>query len=271
MFKIQLTTLLLLAMTLASGCNGSSKNSPKSSSSSPVLIGEYFAANDSYAKLSEALEVTQLSALVYEEGNIIVFAPNNEAFAKIDPLTLELLFAQAEASPEGDGTLKNILKYHIIQGLEGDLVLLKSKIGSNENNAYSTEATLLGPNLEITGSGEGMLIQSTNSESKILEADILATNGVIQSIDTLLNPTETVFPGSATIEIEQAEPAQPKESTEGVNSILEEGADKVEEGGEKVQQNIEESTDKVEAEAKRVASDVEDVTKKALKDIKDVF
>ena len=250
MFKTKLIVSSLALLMFAAGCS-SSDDKKAAASSTPVLIGEYVASNDSYSKLREALDATQLSDVIFEEGNMTFFAPTDEAFNKIDPMTLDLLISQAQASEDGSGILKDILMYHLVNGVDADSGSINEQIESSETQNFVTPETVLGPQLEIVKSESDLVVNGENSSAKIIEADIASTNGVIHSIDTLLNPTDMAFP----LAPEQSEEDQ---AAEDVEEGAEEVAQDVEEGAENAEQGAEEAADDVEAGAEEAAQDVEE-------------
>ena len=102
-------------------------------------------------------------------GPFTVFAPTDEAFAKLPPGTLENLL-----KPENRGKLQKILTYHVVAGkvMAGDLMKLSS--------AKTVE-------------GESVTINMKNGEvmvdnARVTKTDIMASNGVIHVIDTVILP-----------------------------------------------------------------------------------
>ena len=116
--------------------------------------------------LKTALEAAQLVKTLSDTGPFTVFAPNNEAFAKLNPDTLTALLADQDA-------LTAILTYHVVEGtlMSGNLVQL-------------SEAT--------TVNGRAITIDTTTgvkiNNAKVLNADIECNNGVVHVIDTVLMP-----------------------------------------------------------------------------------
>ena len=96
-----------------------------------------------------------------------VFAPTDEAFAKLPKGTLESLLKDKEA-------LKKILLYHVVSGkvMASDVVKLKSA------------KTLEGEDVKIKINDGNVMINN----SKVTTADVEASNGVIHVIDTVLIP-----------------------------------------------------------------------------------
>jgi uncharacterized surface protein with fasciclin (FAS1) repeats len=98
-----------------------------------------------------------------------VFAPTDEAFAKLPAGTLENLL-----KPENKAQLRRILTYHVVSGkvMAADVVKLKSA------KAVSGDA------ISVSVTASGVMV----NRSQVVKTDIAATNGVIHVIDTVLMP-----------------------------------------------------------------------------------
>ncbi len=102
-------------------------------------------------------------------GPFTVFAPTDEAFAKLPPGTLENLL-----KPENKSQLQKILTYHVVSGqvMAKDVV----KIDSAQ--------TVEGGSLAIHAGRGGVMVNNAH----VTKTDIAASNGVIHVIDTVLLP-----------------------------------------------------------------------------------
>jgi uncharacterized surface protein with fasciclin (FAS1) repeats len=118
--------------------------------------------------LSKAIEAAGLEKTLTEDGPFTVFAPTDEAFAKLPKGTLESLLKNKEA-------LKNVLLYHVVSGevMAVDVVKLTSA------------ETLNGQKVKIDAV-KGVKI----NDATVTRTDIKAKNGVIHVIDTVLIPAE---------------------------------------------------------------------------------
>lgn len=118
---------------------------------------------------STLLAAVQAAGLVetLSSGEYTIFAPTDEAFAKLPEGTLAGLLEDKEA-------LTKILTYHVISG----------KVLSNDVVNLTTAQTVLGQNLSIKSDEMGVTINN----SKVTSTDIEASNGVIHVIDTVLMP-----------------------------------------------------------------------------------
>ena len=119
--------------------------------------------------LLAALKATGLDAALTGEGPFTVLAPTDEAFAKLPAGTLESLL-----KPENKDQLSAILKYHVISG----------KVPASDVVTKNTVETLQGSNLGINVEDETVSI----GNATVLSTDIMAGNGVIHVIDSVLLP-----------------------------------------------------------------------------------
>jgi uncharacterized surface protein with fasciclin (FAS1) repeats len=114
-------------------------------------------------------------------GPFTVFAPTDDAFAKLPAGTVETL-----VKPQNKDTLDNILTYHVIAGkispkqLEGMI---------KKGGGKASLKTVQGEDLTATASGGRiMLTDAKGGISTITTADVFQSNGVIHVIDTVLMP-----------------------------------------------------------------------------------
>ena len=102
-------------------------------------------------------------------GPFTVFAPTDEAFAKLPPGTLETLL-----QPENKAKLKSILLYHVVAG----------KVTAEEVMKMDSAKTAEGQNVSIKVVNGGVMVNNAH----VIKADIMTSNGVIHVIDTVLLP-----------------------------------------------------------------------------------
>jgi|WetSurMetagenome_2_1015567.scaffolds.fasta_scaffold99506_2 uncharacterized surface protein with fasciclin (FAS1) repeats len=117
--------------------------------------------------LAKALTETGLVEALKGKGLFTVFAPTDEAFAKLPKGTMESLLKDKEA-------LKKILLYHVVSG----------NVTSTEVMKLKKAETLVGQNIKIQITDGAVMINN----SKVTTADVMASNGVIHIIDTVLIP-----------------------------------------------------------------------------------
>jgi uncharacterized surface protein with fasciclin (FAS1) repeats len=102
-------------------------------------------------------------------GPFTVFAPTDEAFAKLPPGTLESLL-----KPENKAKLQKILTYHVVAG----------KVLAADVMKLSSAKTVEGENVAINMQNGGVTVDNAH----ITKTDITASNGVIHVIDTVMLP-----------------------------------------------------------------------------------
>ena len=137
------------------------------------------AVDNDLATLVAAVQAAGLEATLRGEGPFTVFAPTEAAFAQL-LIVLEVTAAELLAHPR----LKEVLLYHVVPGL----VLEDALVGliNDADGAFkSTTALQRGEELEFTIVGDGVVI---NDDGNIIDTDILASNGVIHIIDSVLIP-----------------------------------------------------------------------------------
>ena len=123
----------------------------------------------SFKTLLAAVKAAGLVETLSGEGPFTVFAPTDEAFAKLPKGTLEGLL-----KPENKDKLAAILTYHVVKG----------RVYSEAAVAAKAATTVQGGTVKISASDKGAFV----NESKIVKTDIDASNGVIHVIDAVLLP-----------------------------------------------------------------------------------
>ncbi len=136
----------------------------------PANIVETAVAAGQFKTLAAALEAAGLIDALTGEGPFTVFAPTDDAFAKLPAGTVESLL-----KPENKEKLKSILLYHVIPGN----VTAKQVMKLNGR----TVKTLEGRSIKITA-----MHGVTVDDARVTKTDIQASNGVIHVIDTVLIP-----------------------------------------------------------------------------------
>lgn len=131
-------------------------------------------ASKQFPTLVAAVQAAGLVPALKGDGPFTVFAPTEAAFQKLEkakPGTIASLL-----KPENKAKLSAILTYHVIPGkvLAADVMQLKN---------HTKVKTLNGKSVTVTNKG-GVKINKSN----VIKTDILATNGVVHVIDTVLLP-----------------------------------------------------------------------------------
>jgi uncharacterized surface protein with fasciclin (FAS1) repeats len=131
-------------------------------------IVEIASGNKDFSTLVAAVVAAGLAETLSGKGPFTVFAPTNEAFAKLPAGTVEELL-----KPENKEKLASILTYHVVAGK------VMSKDLSNGQKAKTVNGQ------EITVAiGNGVKIENAT----VLTADLEASNGVIHVIDSVIMP-----------------------------------------------------------------------------------
>ncbi|EDP95336.1 fasciclin domain-containing protein [Kordia algicida OT-1] len=144
-------------------------------------IVDIAASNKSFSTLVTAVKAAGLVEALKSEGPFTVFAPTNNAFAKIDANTLGALL-----KPENKSKLTSILTYHVIKGkLTAKDVVAALKKGKGK----VTLTTLSGAKITVVQNDKGIWLKDANGNySMISKTDIMASNGVIHVIDSVVMP-----------------------------------------------------------------------------------
>ena len=137
-------------------------------------------ADGRFTTLATALQAANLVDTLKGEGPFTVFAPTDEAFAKLPAGTLEALLKDI---PQ----LKNILLYHVVPGkvMAADVVKLDGKMA---------DTALEGKQIGIKVDGDKVLL---NDNVKVVITDVETANGVIHVIDAVLLPPADEMAGDA--------------------------------------------------------------------------
>jgi len=124
----------------------------------------------SFKTLVAALKATDLVGVLsgQGQGSFTVFAPTDEAFAKLPPGTVENLLANPEQ-------LKRILLYHVVAGA----------VPASQVVGLSSARTLNGQSVAISVANGTVYLNGT---TKVAQTDVMARNGIIHVIDTVLIP-----------------------------------------------------------------------------------
>lgn len=131
-------------------------------------IVDVAAAAGSFSTLLTAAEAAGLAEALKGEGPLTVFAPTDAAFAALPEGTVETLL-----EPENKDQLAAILKLHVISG----------KVTSDQLAGQVIEAETLGGTVTVDGT-DGVTVEGAT----VTQADVMAANGVIHVIDTVILP-----------------------------------------------------------------------------------
>lgn len=159
--KIQLLSVIFAAALAIGIVNpAAARNAQKDIVDTAVEAG-------SFTTLAKALQTAGLVETLKGAGPFTVFAPTDEAFAKLPAGTVESLLNNPEK-------LRQILLYHVVPGrvLAKDVMRVKSA------------KTAEGSSIRVTASKAGVMVDNAN----VVKTDIITSNGVIHVIDSVILP-----------------------------------------------------------------------------------
>jgi len=126
-------------------------------------------AAGSFNTLATALKAADLVGTLKGKGPFTVFAPTDVAFAKLPAGTVEDLL-----KPENKAKLVSILTYHVVSGSVSSAQVVK----------MTSAKTVEGQSVRISTKNGGVMIDNAS----VVKADVLASNGVIHVIDSVILP-----------------------------------------------------------------------------------
>ena len=134
--------------------------------STPVNVADTIANTPSLSTLNSLVTSVGLGETLKGSGPYTVFAPSNDAFKAVPTKTMEALAKDPAA-------LKNVLTFHVLpaKAIAADVKNSKAK-------------TVNGAEVELSKAGDMVTVEN----AVVTQADLLATNGVIHIIDTVLVP-----------------------------------------------------------------------------------
>jgi uncharacterized surface protein with fasciclin (FAS1) repeats len=159
-----------------SGCDAFKKAVPNFKGLANVPVSNALASIPDVSTFSQAIS-GQLNpavnvASVFDNGPYVIFAPTNEAFAKLPPEQLQMLRVDPAA-------LTRAVYYHAFLGLLGP------------DDVKGQRPTQEGTEIEVTGSGGDVAVNET---AKVVCGGIQAQNARIYLIDSVLDPADAPAP-----------------------------------------------------------------------------
>lgn len=158
--------LSLSVLACGSSSKGAAAPAPAAEAAATADIVDTAIAAGSFTTLVKAVQAAGLVDTLKGPGPFTVFAPTDDAFAKLPPGTIEGLLADK-------AKLTAVLTYHVVAGA----------VTAKDVTGLQTAKTLQGADLKIDTSA-GVKI----NDATVTKADIKTTNGVIHVIDTVLLP-----------------------------------------------------------------------------------
>jgi len=140
------------------------------------------AGNENFSTLVTAVQTAGLVETLSSEGPFTVFAPTNDAFAKLPDGTVSSLLLPASK----DG-LTGILTYHVVAGKFEAAAVIEA---INANNGMFKVKTVQDDEIGLSlKDGKVMLTDAKGGMSTVIITDVAASNGVIHVIDTVIMPS----------------------------------------------------------------------------------
>ena len=149
--------VLAAAVAALAGC---------ATSPTPVSVADTIAAQSQLSTLNGLVAKAGLTDTLKGAGPYTVFAPTNDAFAKVPAKTMDEL-------AKDPAKLKAVLNYHLIPG---------KLMAADVKNSNSK--TVNGANVALSKAGEFVIVE----DAMVQTADISATNGVVHVVDSVLIP-----------------------------------------------------------------------------------
>jgi uncharacterized surface protein with fasciclin (FAS1) repeats len=135
----------------------------------PETVIDIAIGSDVHTTLVAAVVAADLAGTLSSEGPFTVFAPVNDAFANLPAGTVNMLL-----EPENIGLLQSILTYHVVPG----------KVMAGDLTDGLTASSVQGEALMFSYSGNAWKV----NDATIVAADLVAGNGVVHVIDSVLMP-----------------------------------------------------------------------------------
>jgi len=161
------STIFAVVIAFSSTALADSKPAPKADAAPKADIVDTAVAAGSFKTLAKALTEAGLVETLKGKGPFTVFAPTDEAFAKLPKGTLEAVLKDKKK-------LTAILTYHVVSG----------KVMGADASKLTTAKTVNGKSLTIVAKDGELKING----AKVIKGDIETSNGVIHVIDTVLLP-----------------------------------------------------------------------------------
>ena len=134
-----------------------------------------------FKTLVTAVKAAKLTDTLAGKGPFTVFAPTNDAFAKLPAGTVETLL-----KPENRDQLAKVLTYHVVAGeLTAAAILQAINTGGGQTTLTTVEGSTLTAKLQ---DGKVVLIDESGRTAVVTQTDLLQSNGVIHVIDTVVLP-----------------------------------------------------------------------------------
>lgn len=154
------------------------------------ILGTLKAAGN-FTMFLKAVDMAGVTAQLQAAGPFTVFAPTDEAFAKLPQATRDSLWSNR-------GALETLVKNHVVKG----------KITADEVRSGNVGMGFLGgASISVDTTGAGVRVNGAT----VVKGNMVASNGIIHAIDTVLNPLAAVqVNGTTPADSMKREEAKPK-------------------------------------------------------------
>ncbi len=169
LMRLAIIGLVMLTMPVAVMAGSYGSKTGKTGDMAKMDIVDTAVSAKSFNTLVAALKAADLVDTLKGPGPYTVFAPTDDAFAKLPAGTVENLL-----KPENKGKLQAILTYHVVPG----------KVMSSDAAMLSSAKTVNGQSFKISKSGGNLMVDN----ARVTQADIMTRNGVIHVIDEVIMP-----------------------------------------------------------------------------------
>ena len=172
--KKMLFVLMIIALAASApafahcgACGSGEAHNHAAEAASADIVGVASSAG-TFNTLLAAAKAAGLVDTLQSDGPFTVFAPTDEAFANLPEGVVDSLLANPDK-------LKQVLLYHVVPG----------KVMASDVVGLSSATTAQGSDIAIAIEGDSVMINN----ARVLKTDVMASNGVIHVIDTVIVPS----------------------------------------------------------------------------------
>lgn len=167
------TVALSLSLLVSGACSSSMDKMDNSRMSGDMrtnsTIADVAMSTGMHNTLVTALKTAGLADMLMQSGSYTVFAPTDAAFAKLPAGTVDMLMR-----PENRDKLRSILQYHVVPG----------RVNAQQVMGMPMARSASGQDIRISTMGNTVMV----GNATVIKADVMASNGIVHVIDTVLMP-----------------------------------------------------------------------------------